>query len=213
MASTRTRIITMSLVSVGVLAALFATLAVSLSGLSGTRALNPQSSLSPTPIADEAADTTSLRGYFCTENGDLPTHTSTDNGRYRLVDITTSGAYTLPAESWLIFTAGCYPLDTQPTFLDDITYTRDNLTWNPSWFVPHTDTTRDRTWFTRITDSGDVRLRPSPLDPFDAATHPSVPTLALRLPDSDVQSFEVIALVGPESSITTHTITVQGADL
>lgn len=175
------------LISFTVLGALFATVALALGSLAPSQSASIQGALQPQEIPEVEVSTSSARGFFCNEDGQLPDSIVTANGTYPLIDVYDRfdtptidlRAYTQP-NTWVILTNGCQPITESISFVQVSRNDTFEGTFNPLWSVP-SDQDLNVTWFQSFTDTGAVQLRGTPAFDYDPTSHASVPTVAFLI--------------------------------
>lgn len=185
MSTTRRRTALVVLSSMAALGVLFVAIFTALGSLAPSQSATINTSLNPQALPEFEVSPTSKRGFFCTEEGTLPAAVATPNGRYPLIDVYSVDevidlrGFTEP-NTLVILTNDCQPITDIVSFLQP-TRTQDVGTpFAPRWFEPAASDLNS-TWFTSITESGDVALRSTPLFTYDPATHPSLPTVAFLI--------------------------------
>jgi hypothetical protein len=184
---TRGRIIGTIGLSIAVITILFVSIALTLTGLNSVSSSDHYTgALQPSELPENEAQLTNARGYFCTEDGELPTTVETENGRYPIVDISRFYSETIDltqyteSNTWIILSSGCMPITSSEAF---ITNSAGQNSWIPTWSIPSNEDI-DTQWFTRIAKNGDVYLRSNPLMDYNPTQHSSLPTLAFLINSS-----------------------------
>lgn len=175
------------LISLTVLGALSAAVLTALGSLAPSESASIDGALKPQEIPEIEVSTTSQRGFFCNDEGQLPDAIVTANGTYPLIDVYDRfdtptidlRSYTQP-NTWVILTNGCQPITEIISFVQVSRNDTFQGTFNPLWSVP-SDQDLNATWFQSFTDTGAVQLRGTPAFDYDPTSHASVPTVAFLI--------------------------------